>query len=65
MEVQELHDKLAEKGVFLLPDEVAIIKEDVKKINGCVRDHKWNIRGLWAVLIASWSVFLIWLKNHL
>ena len=64
MEVQELYEKLVDTGVFGLPADVKIIQENVKQINGSVRDHSWNIRGLWAVFIGSWSLFLLWLRNN-
>lgn len=74
MEIQELHEQM-EKGFDRIENHcdnhcglmrVALgeLRVDIRKQNGSIRDHKWNIRGLWAVFLGSWAIFMLWLRQH-
>jgi hypothetical protein len=71
MELDDLYEKLSEAGVFQLPALIAKSEEtdkqllaEIRRLNGQCRDNRWNIRGIWAVVVAEAGLFCWWVKSQ-
>jgi phytoene/squalene synthetase len=62
MDIDEMWD-LLKRETDEIKTELKTIKTELKAINGRSQANAWNIKALWACIIAEFGLFIYWIRS--